>query len=538
MAWTAHSQSTRKTIQLATACLLVAIGWFALRPFLLASVWILPAEWEEIRLNFIILPRTAEDELQFHAASDPAFVPTRPPAITIHDGWELQSAHLGDRQTHWILKRTSESSSASTIGWEWRVARPREDRQSANPVPHRPAPTADDLAEEPGIPVNDIAVAAEARKLVEYSDHPDERLESLFQSVDRLPIGTPLEQCRHLVALCRNRLFPARLVWGVDWQPETGTAALQVWVEAWSENRWHFLCPTTHRFDRFPRNRIALTWGGHAMLEQSNGVAIAFDRYRIHAASGAEIATASSDPFWLRAMRGMMWFLSPMRLSESGRQLAEWLLLMPVAGLLIVISRNLIGMTTFGTFTPALLGIAFRDAPVGLLLALLVVILLVGWILRKGLQHLHLLQIPRATLVLTGVVGTLLIGLLLAHDTRIDLQRTGALFPLIILTGMIERFWTLEEEDGSKAALQTLGQTLLVAGMIAIVIRLIPISHALLIAPEGVLILAAATLILGRYTGYRLTELLRFRELRESPVSELGPIAEHRITLQSRLGQS
>jgi hypothetical protein len=39
------------------------------------------------------------------------------------------------------------------------------------------------------------------------------------------------------------------------------------------------------------------------------------------------------------------------------------------------------------------------------------------------------------------------------------------------------------------------------------------VKHFVLVFPETLLVLLAAMLLLGRYTGYRLTELLRFREL-------------------------
>jgi len=42
-----------------------------------------------------------------------------------------------------------------------------------------------------------------------------------------------------------------------------------------------------------------------------------------------------------------------------------------------------------------------------------------------------------------------------------------------------------------------------------------PVQHIFFAFPEMVLVLMALTLLIGRYTGYRLVELLRFKVLAE-----------------------
>ena len=48
-------------------------------------------------------------------------------------------------------------------------------------------------------------------------------------------------------------------------------------------------------------------------------------------------------------------------LPPTERHLAEFLLLLPLAALIICLYRNLIGVNSFGTFAPELIGMAFRD---------------------------------------------------------------------------------------------------------------------------------------------------------------------------------
>lgn len=211
-------------------------------------------------------------------------------------------------------------------------------------------------------------------------------------------------------------------------------------------------------------------------------------------------------------------------LPNDEKHLVELLLLFPVAALIIVVFRNLIGLTTFGTFTPALLGLAFRDwsAWQGMLAFIVVVVL--GWFLRRGLDRFHLLQVPRVSVMLCLVVTLLTAFVIASHRLGLETSRHVSLFPLVILAGMIERLWTLEEEDGIRASSQTLLTTLFVAACVGLVIGRPAIGRFVTNFPESVGLTAAAMMLLGRYTGYRLTELYRFRELLSDPETDTAAL--------------
>ncbi|MCX7667168.1 MAG: hypothetical protein N2112_16675, partial [Gemmataceae bacterium] len=87
------------------------------------------------------------------------------------------------------------------------------------------------------------------------------------------------------------------------------------------------------------------------------------------------------------------------------------------------------------------------------------------------------------------------------------------LFPLVILTGMIERFWLMEEEEGMRSSFWTLFHTVALAGAITLLISWETLRKQFLEGPEAIGVVLAGQFLLGRYTGYRLTELYRFRSL-------------------------
>jgi hypothetical protein len=135
--------------------------------------------------------------------------------------------------------------------------------------------------------------------------------------------------------------------------------------------------------------------------------------------------------------------------------------------------------------------------------------------MRKLLDRFHLLLIPRTAVLLTLIVMFLL--LVVGAGARAGVQVSGylALFPLIILTHMVERFWTVEAEDGAGSSFRTLLGTLAVAVVVALALSPDAVGRAVFRFPELLGIVIAFLLLLGRYTGYRITELYRFQDVIE-----------------------
>ena len=117
-----------------------------------------------------------------------------------------------------------------------------------------------------------------------------------------------------------------------------------------------------------------------------------------------------------------------------------------------------------------------------------------------------------------SLVVVMLIGLIaVASHYQITVTKYVSLFPVIILTGMMERFWTLEEEDGARSSFRTLIGTLVIAAAVALVVSASWISTTLGHYPEALGLVMAGQLLLGRYTGYRVAELYRFRDFVATP---------------------
>ena len=88
-------------------------------------------------------------------------------------------------------------------------------------------------------------------------------------------------------------------------------------------------------------------------------------------------------------------------------------------------------------------------------------------------------------------------------------------FPMIVLAWTIERMSLIWDEEGAASAIsQVFGS--LVAGVAAyLTMKLEVARYWVEYFPEVLLLLLAMVLLIGRYTGYRLTELFRFRNAAE-----------------------
>jgi hypothetical protein len=189
------------------------------------------------------------------------------------------------------------------------------------------------------------------------------------------------------------------------------------------------------------------------------------------------------------------------------------LLMVPVGAFIMLLLRNLIGVKTFGTFMPVLIAIAFRDTGLGAGIALFIAVVGTGLLVRFYLERLRLLLVPRLTAVLIVVVMLMALVSVLSNRLGLEVGLSIALFPMVIMAMTIERMSIAWEERGPGFAMKEGLGTLLVAALAYLVMSWERLEHIIFVFPEMLLVLFGATLILGRYSGYRLTELFRFRAL-------------------------
>jgi hypothetical protein len=302
--------------------------------------------------------------------------------------------------------------------------------------------------------------------------------------------------------------LPARAVHGIRLEDENKNAPLLHWMQIYDEKQWRAYNPITGEPDVPPD--YMPWWRGTQPLVQVKGgeglQAILSVNLKQEEAVRAAIQSGKiKSPLLL----DFSLFSLPVRTQAIYRVL----LLVPLGAFLLVILRNVIGIKTFGTFMPVLIALAFRETLLVWGIILFTVVVGLGLTIRLYLAHLKLLVVPRLASVLTVVVLLMALLSVLTHKLGLERGLSVALFPMVIITMTIERMSIVWEERGASEALQQGLGSLVVAAIAYLIMTIGYVEHIVFVFPELLLVLLAGTLMLGRYYGYRLLELHRFRAL-------------------------
>jgi hypothetical protein len=316
-------------------------------------------------------------------------------------------------------------------------------------------------------------------------------------------VATPLGHARALIALCRASKIPARLATGFEIK-EGSEIAPHGWVEALTNHHWE-------PFD--PENGFAYELPRTFMPVRRDGLEIVRGKDLTGLESTYSILRLPPGPGTVRSGRGRpVEIFDLTRLPLEMHEVLSLFLLLPLGALVTAVFRTIVGIRTFGTFTPTLIALSFvfNHWLSGIFVFAFVVAL--GLAGRTVLDRLRLLLVPRLSIILTLVVLCIVFSVSLLDYFRFTPSTQAVLLPMVILTMTIERFYVTTEEDGPGFALALLSGTILVAFCCYLVLSWGQVGRMLLAYPEIHLFTVAALILIGRYTGYRLTELWRFRD--------------------------
>ncbi|TVQ72940.1 MAG: gonadoliberin III, partial [Oceanospirillales bacterium] len=175
----------------------------------------------------------------------------------------------------------------------------------------------------------------------------------------------------------------------------------------------------------------------------------------------------------------------------------------------------LIGLKTSGTFMPILIALAFLQTSLGLGLISFISIVAMGLVIRTWLSRLNLLLVSRIATLVVLVVFLVSLLSLVGYQLGFSTGMTITFFPMIIIAWTIERMSILWEEEGPKEVLVQGGGSLFVAVLAYLVMQLPVLGHLTFNFPELNFVILAVIMLMGQYTGYKLSELRRFRAMLE-----------------------
>ncbi|MGF1686648.1 inactive transglutaminase family protein [Photobacterium japonica] len=338
------------------------------------------------------------------------------------------------------------------------------------------------------------------RELIkQFNDHNNQNAALLLNSLSR-------EQA--IINLLSLEKIHARIVGGLQLEDGRRRQSITPMVEVWDGTHWVLFDLQTGQEGQ-PDNVLIWNQQGHSLLDVVGGrnSNISFSII------AQDITPQQATREKVQAEDLLNFSIHSLPVEEQA--MFKTIMLVPIGALIVVFLRIIIGLKTSGTFMPVLIAVAFVQTQLvtGVLGFLLIVG--TGLIIRSYLSKLNLLLVARISAVIITVIMIISVFTVVAFKIGLVEGLSITFFPMIILSWTIERMSILWEEEGAKEVLIQGGGSLLTA-IIVYLAMTNPLVRHLTFNFIGIqLIILAVILMLGNYTGYRLSELRRFKPLTE-----------------------
>ena len=351
-----------------------------------------------------------------------------------------------------------------------------------------------------------VDVASYTRELLQELNVAEPTNENI--KLIREQAGNDQQWINQLIEILKGVRIPARPIWGLTLSDASNDRHLEPLLQVHNGQEWLTYNPRT-AVSGIPGNFFVWYVGSNPLLELQGGQ----NRELIFSISKTyrellNVARQRSD-----LTDSVFMNFSLFSLPIQNQNVYRILLMVPLGALIVVLMRVFVGMKTFGTFMPILIALAFRETQLLTGIILFTLIVGIGLMLRFYLERLMLLLVPRLTAILIIVVILMVLISLITNQLGLERSLSIALFPMVILAMTIERMSITWEESGAKTALTQGIGSLVVACIGYLVMTNEQLNYLMFVFPELLFVLLSISLLAGRYTGYRLTELRRFRDV-------------------------
>jgi len=244
------------------------------------------------------------------------------------------------------------------------------------------------------------------------------------------------------------------------------------------------------------------------------------------------------------------WNIDAIVLGEAGQELPRWrrplmlawaravraqvplgaltlILILPIIASIVVVARIVVGVETFGMFGPVIVSLAFITTGLRWGTVIFIAIVGLGVVLRMALQRLQLQAVARLA-ILIALVAAVMAGLTVVGATLgIGPLLNISIFPMVIMSNVIESFAASQVEFGTRQALRVTVTTLLLSIVCYLVVDRAGLQSLVLAFPEILLVTVAFDVLVGKWRGLRLLEYGRFmaavRRERREPLAPATP---------------
>ncbi len=325
-----------------------------------------------------------------------------------------------------------------------------------------------------------------------------------------LPLNyTAKEFAEKVIQVLAYKRIPARIARTIKLEEGRKTEKPDIMLEAYYDGHWVLYDLNTAKIG-LPKNWVIIQRGGVSLLDVKGGEdsTVVFSVLKSVASplKMAEYRAKAHDELW-------SYNYSMYTLPIFEQNTLKWLMIFPLAILVVVIMRNVIGVSTMGTFTPMLLAMALVRTGFWPGLICFSVMIALGLVMRALVAKLNLLLVPRISFVVIFVILLIQVLTVVGYRLNYTIVSSAIFFPIIITAWIIERASITWEEEGAVNTLKEILFTFITAVVTYFVISNEYVRHIMFAFNELNLVILFIVMLLGTYTGYRVTELMRFAPL-------------------------
>ena len=302
--------------------------------------------------------------------------------------------------------------------------------------------------------------------------------------------------------------IPSRIVRGVKLKEKKRSASADLMLEVYEGSKWMIYNMETG-VAGLPKNFVIFQRGGVSLLDVAGGKKseVKFSVMK-SAISSFKMANRRA-----KYESSNLFEYSIYNLPMLEQNTLKWLMIFPLGILIVVLMRNVVGISTMGTFTPMLIAMSLiRTGFVAGIICFGLIVSL-GLIIRTMLTRLNLLLVPRISAVVIFVIIIMQMLTVLGYHYDFRIASSAVFFPIIITAWIIERASITWEEEGARNATKQIINTSIVAVFTYLIISNDYIRYLMFAFNEWNLVILFIVMLLGTYTGYRITELKRFAPL-------------------------
>ncbi len=322
---------------------------------------------------------------------------------------------------------------------------------------------------------------------------------------------------KRIIYVLQGARITSRLVKGLSLEEGTTDAKLISWLEIHNGQHWEGFDPLSGNRG-YPPNFLRWSVGDLSVLNVEGGV----NEHLRFSLSERPYSMEEISQGRAEKKQSILNAWSLHKLPLTTQNVYKILLMIPLGALVVVLMRTIVGIPCFGTFMPILISLAFRETELFYGILLFCIITGTGLAFRFLLERLNLILVPRLSAVLVMVVMLMLGISFLSHELDIDRGISIALFPIVILTMVIERMSISWEENGPFEAIKEGFGSMVIATIGYFVMTNDQLQYLMFSFPELLLFVLALCILAGRYTGYRLSEVIRFKDLANEEIKDVG----------------